>query len=177
MHGKAAIVAIKPSPIIAINEPVFPRVLMLCLVNDGILKLNQRLYQKKSLMDTIPTIKRKTPIKVFVNCRLEAPIILTNCTTASAERKNTKNTVAIYATPMARALTRDPVRASVPIKKISTEKTHGFSPLITPVVKKRASGKLPWALVTSPVAVEFPVALPVVDCGVGVGVGTTLPII
>ena len=33
VHGKAAIVAIKPSPIIAINEPVFPRVLILCLVN------------------------------------------------------------------------------------------------------------------------------------------------
>lgn len=143
VQGKAAIVAIKPSAIIAINEPVFPRVLMLCFVNVGILKLNQRLYQKKSLIDTIPTIKRKTPIKVFVNCRFEAPIIRTNCTTASAERKNTKNTVAIYATPMARALARDPVRAIVPIKKMSTEKTHGFSPLIIPVVIKRGKGKSP----------------------------------
>ena len=33
VHGKAAIVAIKRSPIIAINEPVFPRVMILCLVN------------------------------------------------------------------------------------------------------------------------------------------------
>ena len=33
VHGKAAIVAIKRSPVIAINEPVFPRVMILCLVN------------------------------------------------------------------------------------------------------------------------------------------------
>lgn len=33
VHGKATIVAIKPSSIIAIDEPVFLRVLILCLVN------------------------------------------------------------------------------------------------------------------------------------------------
>ncbi len=95
VHGKAAIVAIKPSAIIPINEPVFPRELMLCFVNVGILKLNQRLYQKKSLMETMPTIKRKTPMRVLVSCRFEAPMMRTNWTTASAERKKTKNTVAM----------------------------------------------------------------------------------
>ncbi len=95
VHGKAAIVAIKPSPIIAIKEPVFPRVLMLCLVNVGILKLNQRLYQKKSLIETIPTTRRNMPIAILLSAKFDAPIIRTNCTTARPERKNTTNTVAM----------------------------------------------------------------------------------
>jgi hypothetical protein len=51
---------------------------------------------------------------------------------------------------MARARGRDAVRATVPIKKISTEKTHGFSPLITPVVMNSGNGRLPWLVTNVP---------------------------
>ena len=49
VHGKAAIVAMKPSPIIARKDPVFPRVLMLCFVKVGNLKTEPAVVPKEIL--------------------------------------------------------------------------------------------------------------------------------
>ena len=69
---------------------------------------------------------------------------------------------------MASARAREPVRAIVPIKNMSTAKTHGFTPLITAVVMKSGSGRA-GVFANVPAAVEFWVP--------GAGIGTEWPVI
>jgi len=96
---------------------VFPRVLMLCFVKLN-LKTNQRLVPKKSLIDTIPTTRRKTPITVLVRSKFCAPMNSNGTARAQCRKeRRRKNTVCNVGHPNGKGSRARRCEGDRPIKK------------------------------------------------------------